>query len=137
LVDGVAEAGHVLAVVAELFASGADVAAARADVADAGARGGDGDAACDEGEAGPVEEGLVDGPVGDGVEGLAGGEVKGEVVDHGRLRLRRWWRRSARLAVAATMRRRRPRMPEWRARSRVRRPAFRWCGRRLWRGPWG
>src|SRR5690606_15421417 len=58
LVDGVAEAGHVLAVVAELFASGADVAAVVAPVADAGACGGDGDAACGEGEAGPVEEDL-------------------------------------------------------------------------------
>src|SRR5690606_5154254 len=112
LVDGVAEACHLLAVVAELFATRADVAAVVAPVADAGAYGGDGDAACGEGEAGPVEEDLVDGPVGDGVEGLAGGEVKGEVVDHGFSRLRRWWRRSARLAVIATMLRRRPRMPE-------------------------
>src|SRR5690606_9927700 len=81
--DGVAAAGRVLAAVAELFATRAYVAAGVAPVAEAGASCGDGDAACGEGEAGPVEEDLVDGPVGDGVEGLAGGEVKGEVVDHG------------------------------------------------------
>src|SRR5690606_25036931 len=112
LVDGVAEACHLLAVVAELFATRADVAAVVAPVADAGAYGGDGDADCGGGEAGPAEEDLIEGPVGDGVEGLAGGEVKGEVVDHGFSRLRRWWRRSARLAVIATMLRRRPRIPE-------------------------
>src|SRR5690606_30483055 len=147
LVDGVAEACHLLAVVAELFATRADAAAVVAPVADAGAYGGGGDAACGEGEAGPGEEDSVDGPVGDGVEGLAGregkgedgggegeagtveedvvggpggdgvagwagGEVEGGVVVHGFARLRRWWRRSARLGVIATMLRRRRGMAE-------------------------